>query len=260
MLLLFAALFLLMGQINNGGGGGSSGTVSANNGTVGALANYAAAGGSTTVGPDANLDDGGTTANTLTYKGTGGVAIKPSSGTAGLTFSDNTIIDNNASGIGVAGLHCWANAICRMSRLGGVSEFIIDDHVAAHAVYGLYTATDGANTGGAGPFAFGAPGGTVPVKVDTTTDNNTVSTTTTDTGAGIVVGVSPVSNIILTVGSVPMTLGTGTCSRGNFVIVDTTTNGRVKCTSTYTAGTVIGVATTAQAVVGSNLTVMIGLR
>jgi hypothetical protein len=55
MLLLWAALFLLMGQINNGGGGGSgSGTVSANNGVTNAIATYAAAGGSTTVGPAAN--------------------------------------------------------------------------------------------------------------------------------------------------------------------------------------------------------------
>jgi len=48
-------------------GGGGSGTVSANNGSAGAIANYAAAGGSTTVGPDANLTDA---SNTLTYSGT----------------------------------------------------------------------------------------------------------------------------------------------------------------------------------------------
>lgn len=49
------------------GGGAGSGTVSANNGTAGAIANYAAAGGSTTVGPDATLTDDGTT---LKYLGT----------------------------------------------------------------------------------------------------------------------------------------------------------------------------------------------
>jgi hypothetical protein len=57
-----------------------------------------------------------------------------------------------------------------------------------------------------------------------------------------------------------MVLGTGTAAIGNFVIVDTTTTGRVKCTGTYTAGTVIGVAMSAQSSVGSNFNVMVNLR
>jgi hypothetical protein len=66
--MIMAGMLTTMGQINNGGGGGSgSGTVSANNGSAGAVANYAAAGGSTTVGPDATLTDTGTN---LTYTGT----------------------------------------------------------------------------------------------------------------------------------------------------------------------------------------------
>lgn len=44
-----------------------TGTVSANSGSAGAIANYAAAGGSTTVGPDATLSDSGTA---LIYSGT----------------------------------------------------------------------------------------------------------------------------------------------------------------------------------------------
>lgn len=44
----------------NGSGGSGSGTVSANSGSAGAVANYAAAGGSTTVGPDQTLIDNGT--------------------------------------------------------------------------------------------------------------------------------------------------------------------------------------------------------
>jgi hypothetical protein len=54
------------GYVNSPGGGG---TVSPNNGSAGAIANYAAAGGSTTVGPDATLVDNGAFLN---YTGTGG--------------------------------------------------------------------------------------------------------------------------------------------------------------------------------------------
>ena len=46
-------------------------------------------------------------------------------------------------------------------------------------------------------------------------------------------------------------LGAGTCSIGNFVIVDTTTNGDIKCTGTPpTIGKVIGKALSAQSTVG----------
>lgn len=107
--------------------------------------------------------------------------------------------------------------------------------------------------------------GAVPVKADTSNANQVVVTTTTDTGAGIVIGVctnSPgaAGNAqVIDSGIVAMTLGTGTAAIGNFVIVDTTTNGRVKCTGTYTAGTVIGVAMSAQSTVGSTFNVKVGL-
>jgi hypothetical protein len=58
-------------QINMTCTGGGSGTVSANSGSPGAIASYAAAGGSTTVGPDSNLTDA---SNTLTYSGTSGIS------------------------------------------------------------------------------------------------------------------------------------------------------------------------------------------
>lgn len=54
----------------SGSGGGGSGTV--NSGTSGHCAIYPSTG--TTVGSDANCDDGATSANTLTYAGSGGVA------------------------------------------------------------------------------------------------------------------------------------------------------------------------------------------
>ncbi len=108
--------------------------------------------------------------------------------------------------------------------------------------------------------------GPVPVKADTANANKIVQTVTTDTGAGIPIGVvvnSPGAGgtgFVVTDGVVALTLGTGTCSIGNFVIVDTTTNGRVKCTATYTAGTVIGVAMAANSTVGTTFNVMVGLR
>lgn len=106
----------------------------------------------------------------------------------------------------------------------------------------------------------------VPVKVDTANANQVVVTTTTDTGSGLVLGVcanSPTAGTpcnVITTGEVSLVLGTGTCAIGNFVIVDTTTNGRVKCTGTYSAGTVIGVALAAQSSVGSAFNVLVGLR
>lgn len=54
-ILLMAGMFATMGQITNPSGSGSgSGTVNPNNGVVNAIATYAAAAGSTTVGPAAN--------------------------------------------------------------------------------------------------------------------------------------------------------------------------------------------------------------
>ncbi len=105
-----------------------------------------------------------------------------------------------------------------------------------------------------------------PVKADTANANQVVITTTTDTAAGLVIGICAATPgaggncPVQTTGYFALTLGTGTCSIGNFVIVDTTTNGRVKCTATYTAGTVIGVAMAANSTVGTTFNVMVGLR
>ena len=52
-------------------GGSGSGTV--NSGTAGHIGYYAASG--TAISSDSNLDDGSTTANTLTYAGSGGIAL-----------------------------------------------------------------------------------------------------------------------------------------------------------------------------------------
>lgn len=71
-----------------------TGTVSANNGTAGAIANYAAAGGSTTIGPDANLvDAGGQVWNaaiiTLNFTGASGPVFTTPATNTDFTFTPN---------------------------------------------------------------------------------------------------------------------------------------------------------------------------
>jgi len=84
---------------NGGSGGSGSGTVSANNGSVGALAVYAAAGGSTTVGPDATLTDNGAS---LTYSGTQGLALpNGAQGTPSLRWA------SPGSGVGWSEVSPW---------------------------------------------------------------------------------------------------------------------------------------------------------
>jgi hypothetical protein len=108
--------------------------------------------------------------------------------------------------------------------------------------------------------------GAVPVKWDTSNANQVVQTATGDTGSGIAIGVCANSPgaasacLVMNGGTVPLTLGTGTCAIGNFVIVDTTTNGDIKCTGSYSAGTVIGTAQAANSSTGTTSNVMIGLR
>jgi hypothetical protein len=110
------------------------------------------------------------------------------------------------------------------------------------------------------------------VKIDPANTNAVIVCTTADTGGGIPIGIAGNSagagqNVyVITEGLVrsgltfsPI-LGTGTATPGQFVIVDTTTNGRVKTTSTYTAGTVIGTVVATQASVGNPVGLLMGLR
>jgi len=105
------------------------------------------------------------------------------------------------------------------------------------------------------------------VKVDTAHADSVVVCTTADTLCDGFVGeitsancgaASTICPIITTTGSLAHgILGTGTCSIGNNVIVDTTTNGRVKCQAGQPAqGAWIGKAISAQASVGSTVDVL----
>jgi hypothetical protein len=120
------------------------------------------------------------------------------------------------------------------------------------AVVNMFTAT-----------APGLSAGQV-VKLDAANANSVVVAATTDIAAGIAIGVvlnSPASAgtaFVAIMGKVASpVIGTGTCAIGNFVIVDTTTNGRVKCSAVFAAGTVLGRALTTGAGVGTTVTVLL---
>ena len=113
------------------------------------------------------------------------------------------------------------------------------------------------------------------LKVDPANASSVIPCAVTDTVGGIAVGIcvnitGPVGggksvyvashgNILSSSPYAPV-LGTGTISLGQFVVVDTTTAGRVMGTSTYTPGTVIGICTQAQNTVGQKVGVLLGLR
>jgi hypothetical protein len=112
-----------------------------------------------------------------------------------------------------------------------------------------------------------ALGAGVLVKIDTANADSWVICTTADTSCdGVTAGGSANSctagglgcAIITVPGSkVELLLGTGTCAIGNFVIVDTTTNGRIKCQAGIPAqGAYIGKALSAQATVGNAVDVL----
>lgn len=103
------------------------------------------------------------------------------------------------------------------------------------------------------------------VKVDTANNGSVVLCATGDTtgcsGFAQNAATAGQTVYVLTTGNISTPiLGTSTCTKGQFVIADTTTAGRVKCTGTYAAGTVLGWVTVAQAVVGSAVGVEIQVR
>ena len=177
---------------------------------------------------------------------------------------------NNVSGFGVAGITEDGAASSPNTFSGNIVDPtnittpVLD--LLAGQVYTGNTLASGVVGNAVGYKSTAAITGPVPVKWDTSNANQVVVTTTTDTGAGVPIGVcvnSPGvagSCLTMTTGTVALTLGTGTCAIGNFVIVDTTTNGRIKCTGTYTAGTVIGTAQVANSTVGTASNVLLGFK
>lgn len=186
------------------------------------------------------------------------------------TSANNTITGNSITGFGVAGLTTDSTASSPNTFSGNIIDPanittpVLD--ILAGQVYTGTTLASGVVGDAQGYKSTASITGPVPVKWDTSNANQVVTTVTTDTGAGVPIGVcvnSPSAGqscLVMTKGTVALKLGTGTCAIGNFVIVDTTTNGDVKCTSTYTAGTVIGTAQAANSSVGTAFNVALGLR
>lgn len=272
---------ILSGFLNNPTTGGS-GTVN-NCLTVGGNAYYAATG--TTASCDGGVLDNGAgmlTATTVREAVNGGIMIQSTGGNSGWGFVNNNIsfwqvsggIDFELSNTGGPAVYLATNVTNAGLGFGSASTHSINTGWWSPSV-GTLLAGNGTGSTNAlqvqnevaiGLIATSAITASVPVKIDTANANQVIQTVTTDTGPGIAVGVavnSPLAaqnTYVVTSGVVSLTLGTGTCAIGNFVIVDTTTAGRIKCTGTYTAGTVIGVAMAAQVTVGSTLNVMVGLR
>lgn len=109
-----------------------------------------------------------------------------------------------------------------------------------------------------------------PVKWDTSNAGQVKAATTSDTGAGLVIGVLYAAVTggqvaqILTQGITQMTFdtsGTGNCVIGYWVIVGTSTNGDVQCSSSYpTAGTIIGTAMQAESTTHTKFNVAVGIK
>jgi hypothetical protein len=104
------------------------------------------------------------------------------------------------------------------------------------------------------------------VKIDTANADSVVLCTTADTIChGFVQGSTvycAISSLHCGITTVPGSkafgiLGTGTCAIGNNVVVDTTTNGRIKCQAGVPAqGTWIGIALSAQSTVGNTVDIL----
>jgi hypothetical protein len=186
-----------------------------------------------------------------------------------LTVGTNSFVPNQSVTLQGLTTGTWLNgaSITLTTVLSGTITFVdptSHGFQASHSETGTITPVA---YGGVGVFlvATSAITGAVPVKADTSNANQVVETTTSDTGAGKVIGVcinSPAAGgfaQVVTSGVVPMTLGSGTIAVGNPIGVDTVTAGRVKAIS-YTAGEVIGTALSAQSTVGNTFNVMVGLR
>lgn len=93
------------------------------------------------------------------------------------------------------------------------------------------------------------------LKLDTTTAMDVLIATTSDTENIVGISretVSAAAGVDVIVHGIyhDALLGTGTCSVGDYVIPDTTTNGRIKCSATLPTTAVVGIAMAAVSVVG----------
>lgn len=149
----------------------------------------------------------------------------------------------------------------------GTSDFSLNNSLLKSRVFNLGGPVVTTNSG----IYWGATVTFLPnqlVKIDTAHNNAMVLCTTTDTSCdGFVEEVVSTTSCqagsafcpVITISGSKATgiLGTGTCTVGQFVVVDTTTNGRIKCQAGIPAqGAYIGKAMSAQAVVGNTVDIL----
>jgi hypothetical protein len=160
--LLMAGFAFGQGQFGGGGssGGAGSGTVSANSGTAGANAYYAAAGGSTTVSPDANLIDNATNflfAEGIVFSGVTGAATTIS------TSTTNASINILPNGTGQVFLNVGTGAVPTLVATGATNTGLV---MLTSGECGDVTATfvgcflnAGVEVGGSKSFVIGSSAG-----------------------------------------------------------------------------------------------------
>lgn len=154
-----------------GGGGSGSGTVQSNSGAANAIAKYSAAGGSTTVGPDSALDDGSTTASTLTYGGSGGISAKvinmpgATSGTSTMTppavagTTTNPINFTNVISVPLGSAASGASIQCNNSCTAGIGFYFASNAAPAVSTTNGIFVFDGSTN----PSTFRSTGASSPL-------------------------------------------------------------------------------------------------
>lgn len=162
----------------------------------------------------------------------------------------------------------WHNAPLGVAKTDAQSLFA--DDVMGFDTRGMVIGvnTGVGKTGGyAATFSVGTVSQNQLVKIDSTANDAVTLCTTTDTMCdGFIAGTNDAALGLCSINSnfcpvftVPGSkvvgiLGSGTCARGNFVIVDTVTNGDVKCTATEPPiNALMGIALSAQSTVGQTV-------
>ena len=237
--------------------------------------NYGASGNNDSACTQITSDPAASTTNSLQQwfgvgNSGGGTWIQGLAGGGSINFiAGNGNITSNGQ-LGIYGVN--TEPVVIFGKFGSLGTYY---NSGFFSVDGDNSTTSGALTGVFGTILINGSGGTiadgVPLKLSATA-NQVAPTTTGDTGAGVVVGVnvgsctsgSPCN--IATMGYLRSVMalgtgGTGNCVIGYWVIVSTTVNGAIQCSSTYpTAGTIIGTATSAQSSTGGKVNVLIGLK
>jgi len=182
-----------------------------------------------------------------------------------ITSREPNVWYNGAAGQGKYSTKACATANGYSFTWSGPSGLSWPDDVTGTLTAGIFLPGSLKNGPSAGMVANSGAAIAQGLPVKWTDATTVVGTRVGDTGPGVVVGVAanaPGSSgrrtYVMTSGCIIMTAD-GDCSARQFVTVSHQTTGHVQCTSTYTAGTVIGVAFLGEKG-GGGVYVQVGLR